>query len=92
MVTRSIYVDGSLAANGATTSTTTEYWYAPGDTFAVGGNYGNTCANGYFDDVRIYDSALTASQVGSMVPEPGTFAMSIAGLLGILAYAWRKRT
>jgi hypothetical protein len=90
-VTRSIYVDGSLAANGATTSTTTEYWCQPGDTFAIGGNYGNTFANGYYDDVRIYGSALTASQVGSMVPEPGTFAMGIAGLLGILAYVWRKR-
>ena len=28
---------------------------------------------------------------GSAVPEPGTLAMLAAGLIGLLAYAWRKR-
>ena len=30
--------------------------------------------------------------IGSAVPEPGTLAMLAAGLIGLLAYAWRKRT
>jgi hypothetical protein len=90
-VSRSVYIDGALGANGSTTGASTENWTAPGSILAIGGNYGNTCGNGYYDDVRIYTSALTAGQVGSIVPEPGTFAMVIAGLIGALAYAWRKR-
>jgi hypothetical protein len=27
----------------------------------------------------------------SAVPEPGTLALAVAGVLGLLAYAWRKR-
>ena len=90
-VTRSIYIDGVLATSGTHTGTVTENWFEPGSIFAIGGNHGNTCANGAFDDVRIYTSALTASQVNSLVPEPGTFVMLIAGLIGAIAYAMRKR-
>ena len=32
-----------------------------------------------------------SSAVGASVPEPGTLALLAAGLLGLLAYAWRKR-
>ena len=31
------------------------------------------------------------SQFGVMVPEPGTLALLVTGLIGLLAYAWRKR-
>ena len=27
----------------------------------------------------------------AVIPEPGTLALLAAGLLGLLAYAWRKR-
>jgi hypothetical protein len=27
----------------------------------------------------------------TVVPEPGTLALLAAGLMGLLAYAWRKR-
>jgi fibronectin-binding autotransporter adhesin len=29
--------------------------------------------------------------IGTAVPEPGTLALAAAGLLGLIAYAWRKR-
>lgn len=31
------------------------------------------------------------SITGSATPEPGTFALAVAGAFGLLAYAWRKR-
>ena len=33
---------------------------------------------------------MSAASV-TAVPEPGTFALLAAGLLGLLAYTWRKR-
>ena len=31
------------------------------------------------------------SGIGAPVPEPGTLALLAAGLVSLLAYAWRKR-
>lgn len=49
------------------------------------GRYSST--NHYFDgeirNVKVYDTCD--------IPEPSTFALLIAGLIGLLAYAWRKR-
>lgn len=38
----------------------------------------------------VSDTALTATQF-AVVPEPGTLAMLAGALLGLIAYAWRKR-
>ena len=35
--------------------------------------------------------ALQGSGAAAAVPEPGTLAMLVAGLIGLLAYAWRRR-
>ena len=45
------------------------------------------------DEVRVYNTVLTASEIVSAAetPEPGTLALIITGLLALLAYAWRKR-
>jgi hypothetical protein len=74
-------------------STVTDAWWNdPGNTVYIGGGPNSQCANGYFDEVRIYDTVLTASQVaGLTVPEPGTLGLAVSGLIGLLAYAWRKR-
>jgi T5SS/PEP-CTERM-associated repeat protein len=41
---------------------------------------------------EVYDgSATTAISITAAVPEPGTLALLCGGLLGLLAYAWRRR-
>jgi hypothetical protein len=45
--------------------------------------------NGSLDDVRIYDNALTASEIAQLVPEPTT--LGVLGLGGLLALGRRRR-
>ena len=62
--------------------------------FRVGStNSGGEFCNGLLDDVRIYDTALTSSEIGTIagIPEPSTIILLVTGLIGLLAYAWRKR-
>lgn len=54
--------------------------------------------DGKVDDVQIYSDALNAEQVsylyahpGVAIPEPTSMALLFSGVLGLLAYAWRKR-
>jgi Concanavalin A-like lectin/glucanases superfamily/PEP-CTERM motif len=54
---------------------------------------GRESSSGFVDYVRIYDVALSATEVGALtnpVPEPGTWALMAAGLLAVGAAA-RKR-
>ena len=79
-------------ATVAGSTVTDAWWTAPGDTVYIGGGPSSSCANGYFDEVRIYDSVLTASQIASLaVPEPGTIVLATSALIGLLAYAWRRQ-
>lgn len=34
---------------------------------------------------------VTASYTGTVIPEPSTLVLVLAGLIGLLAYAWRRR-
>jgi len=45
----------------------------------------------YLDEVRLSNTALTEGQLLVNVPEPSALALLAAGLIGLLAYAWRKR-
>ncbi len=51
--------------------------------------------DGTIDDVALYNQALTYNQVkdnySSAIPEPSTITLLIMGIVGLLAYAWRKR-
>ncbi len=106
-VTDSLYVDGSFAGSttamptwtgtalgGASTNT---IWGGNGG-ICIGGSYeGGPGFNGAMAGVAVLPTALTADQIGTLyaggiaTPEPSTFGLLVAGLLGLLAYAWRKR-
>ncbi len=58
--------------------------------------------NGAMDDIAIWNEALSAPQIAAIaqgtlspasfaVPEPSVVVLLTSGLLGLLAYAWRKR-
>lgn len=74
------YVDGVALA---TTNRSDDWSSAFSRAFTIGatGSGSETWA-GLVDDVRLYKI---------VVPEPGTFTMLACGLIGLLAYAWRKR-
>ena len=51
--------------------------------FRIGSTNGGEFFNGLIDDVRVYDNALTQSEVTALVPEPGSLALlGLGGLLG----------
>jgi hypothetical protein len=52
----------------------------------------STRLNAIFDEVRIYDRALNETEVTllSSIPEPSTFILAAIGLIGLLAYAFRR--
>ena len=62
-----VYVNGSLEAQG--TSDTSSASIGAYTYFAMGGLQGNTYAEGKIDQVRIYSSALSASDVEALVSE-----------------------
>ena len=48
---------------------------------------------GQIDDLRVYNNALSGAEISTLasVPEPSTILLLTTGLIGLLAYAWRKR-
>ena len=81
--TGSLYCDGLAVGQGSIKSGFSLF----GDLYI--GKMSNDAypLNGYIDDVRIYDSALTASeaQALSAVPEPGTTALWAGSMLAVVA-------
>lgn len=59
-----LYVNGVEQQSANITS-----WIAPGNTVYFGGHSGNTPSEGVMDDVRVYDTALTAAQVQAVHAE-----------------------
>lgn len=84
--TQAFYVDGVLIATGAWTSTQTIDGYAIGSRLS---SLGNRDIGAYIDDFIIYDRALSAAEVATLVaPTPAALP---AGLLLLGAFAARRR-
>jgi hypothetical protein len=86
-----LYIDGALVGTAAQrTISATE--------FSIGGD--NNAAfywDGKIDDVRVYNTALTASEVsdiaaGTAVPEPSTLALLGASILGLGRHLRRRES
>jgi hypothetical protein len=60
---------------------------------------GNQASAGFVNQIRIYDSPLSAAEVAALggpknpgaVPEPSSFSGFATGILMLLGYAWRRR-
>lgn len=91
--TASIYVDGLLEASvvGANTAFNNV-------SFLIGGTTHGPTYTGLIDEVRVYDNALSASEVQSLylavtaVPEPETYTLLGVGLLCFLAVRRQRGT
>ncbi|MDD2600275.1 MAG: glycerophosphodiester phosphodiesterase family protein [Kiritimatiellae bacterium] len=65
-----LYVDGVLRG---TSTLTAAGWVDPGTTINLaGGHKGNTKGNGIWDEVRIYDRALTVDEIAELTVIPPT--------------------
>ena len=85
-----IYVDGNqVGTSPISGSTTTPILFDENHDIAIG-NSGVGAANtefmsGWIDDVRIYSSALTQSEIqANLVPEPSSAALLALGMLGAI--------
>ena len=94
----SIYLDGSSTAatiGAMATNTLLTYSYKA-EIGAVEAGVSQPFLNGSIDEVAYYNRVLTTSEMGSLysamtIPEPSTMTLCVAGLIGLLAYAWKKR-
>lgn len=87
----SLYLDGALESTtelGSTSSRRSD------NQFFIGQDLGGGAYTGSLDQIRIYDTALSAGQVSAVyaasIPEPSTYA-ALAGLAALAIAARRRR-
>ena len=81
--------------NGADLTTVLSNYNKTGYSGITGWQAGDFDGNGTVNGADLTTVLSNYNQyldVGAAVPEPGTLLLAAAGLLGLLAYAWRKRT
>ena len=92
-VAYTLYGDANLdyTVNGGDLNTVLAHYNQHGVYWAQGDfNYDGTVNGGDLNTVLAhYNQHVSA--VSGAVPEPSTLLLAAAGLLGLLAYAWRKR-
>ena len=89
--TMNLYLNGAWEASYNLASTDSRDTNNP---FFIGQDLGGNTYTGSLDEIRIYDSALSAGQVAALaaIPEPATYAM-FAGLAALgLAYVRRPKS
>ena len=87
-----LYGDTDLngTVNGADLNTVLSNYQQTGQYWYEGDFDYNGTVNGADLNILLSNYQQTLS-VGAAVPEPSTLLLAAAGLLGLLAYAWRKR-
>jgi hypothetical protein len=88
-----LYVDGLFDSGGTYPAMNSNLNNSAHDLYIGGSNNNGTPANfftGIIDDLRIYDSALTAAQIQALVPEPSTALLLCLGLLALATGRWNR--
>jgi hypothetical protein len=96
-----IYINGALIVTGGVATTdygtsTEPFRIGGGGIFDTAGTNGNFFT-GMIDEVTIFDRALTPAEVqaqflaATAIPEPATWLLTTAGMLGTLSALWRSR-
>jgi hypothetical protein len=93
------YVNGALAGSATSSAAIgiSDYGLRLG---GMNTGYGPGSINGAIDDVAVWNQALTATEIAGLasgsltplgIPEPSTLTLIMVGMLGLLAYARKRR-
>jgi hypothetical protein len=99
--TGAVYIDGvaqssTIGTNAISSADVFNPWANPMRLGTDGRGAPTNPFVGSLSDVRVYDGVLSAAEIQGLyasvaVPEPSTAVLLTAAVLGLIAYAWRKR-